>query len=83
MMPPVRAYSALILATLTTFPRSLFLGDELSEVGRRATQQPVYIETWLEKDALSGIFEDALDRYGVTVNVGRGFDGWDSITGLR
>jgi hypothetical protein len=41
--------------------------------------QPVYLETWLEKDALSGIFEDALDRYGVTLNVGRGFDGWDSI----
>jgi hypothetical protein len=28
---------------------------------------------------LSGIFEDALDPYGVTLNVGRGFDGWDSI----
>lgn len=41
--------------------------------------QPVYLETWLEKDALSGIFEDALDSYGVTLNVGRGFDGWDSI----
>jgi hypothetical protein len=41
--------------------------------------QPVHIETWLEKDALSGIFEDALDHYGVTLNVGRGFDGWDSI----
>jgi hypothetical protein len=42
-------------------------------------EQPVYVETWLEKDALSGIFEDALDQYGVTLNVGRGFDGWDSI----
>jgi hypothetical protein len=41
--------------------------------------QPVLIETWLEKDALSGIFEDVLDRYGVTLNVGRGFDGWSSI----
>jgi hypothetical protein len=41
--------------------------------------QPVRIEVWLEKDALSGIFEDALDHYGVTLNVGRGFDGWDSI----
>jgi hypothetical protein len=38
-----------------------------------------YLEVWLEKDALSGIFEDALDHYGVTLNVGRGFDGWDSI----
>lgn len=41
--------------------------------------QPDYMEVWLEKDALSGIFEDALDPYGVTLNVGRGFDGWDSI----
>jgi hypothetical protein len=41
--------------------------------------QPVYVEAWLEKDALSGIFEDALDQYGVTLNIGRGFDGWDSI----
>jgi hypothetical protein len=41
--------------------------------------QPIYVETWLEKDALSGIFEDELDQYGVTLNVGRGFDGWDSI----
>ena len=41
--------------------------------------KPIYIETWLEKDALSGIFEDALESYGVTLNVGRGFDGWDSI----
>ena len=41
--------------------------------------QPVYIETWLEKDALSGIFEDALDPYCVALNVGRGYDGWSSI----
>jgi hypothetical protein len=38
-----------------------------------------YLEVWLEKDALSGIFLDELDRYGVTLNVGRGYDGWDSI----
>jgi hypothetical protein len=37
------------------------------------------LETWLEKNALSGIFEDALDSYGGTLNVGRGFDGWVSI----
>ncbi|MBM4036445.1 MAG: hypothetical protein FJ291_32315 [Planctomycetes bacterium] len=41
--------------------------------------QPVYIETWVEKDALSGIFEDVLEPYGLTLNVGRGYDGWDSI----
>ncbi len=42
-------------------------------------EQPAYVECWLEKDALSGIFEDALEPYGVTLNVGRGYDGWDSI----
>jgi len=41
--------------------------------------QPNYLEVWLEKDALSGIFEDVLNPYGVTLNVGRGYDGWDSI----
>lgn len=38
-----------------------------------------YLEVWLEKDALSGIFEDVLAEYGVTLNVGRGYDGWSSI----
>jgi hypothetical protein len=41
--------------------------------------QPGLIEAWLEKDALSGIFEEVLQEYGITLNVGRGFDGWDSI----
>ena len=31
------------------------------------------------KDALSCIFEDALEPYGVTLKVGRGGGGWDSI----
>lgn len=37
------------------------------------------VECWLEKDALSGIFEAELEPYGVTLNVGRGYDGWSSI----
>jgi hypothetical protein len=41
--------------------------------------QPSYFEAWLEKDALSGIFESVLWPYGVTLNVGRGYDGWTSI----
>jgi hypothetical protein len=28
---------------------------------------------------LSAIFEALLDPYGITLNVGRGFDGWASI----
>jgi hypothetical protein len=41
--------------------------------------QPEYLEVWLEKDALAPLFEEALEPYGVTLNVGRGFDGWTSI----
>lgn len=42
-------------------------------------KQKRLVEVWLEKDALSGIFEEVLGDYGVTLNVGRGYDGWDSI----
>jgi hypothetical protein len=41
--------------------------------------QSHYVEVWCEKDALSGIFSDALKRYCVTLNIGRGYDGWSSI----
>ncbi len=41
--------------------------------------QPRRFEAWLEKDALSGIFNSVCSRYNVTLNVGRGYDGWDSI----
>ncbi len=69
-------------------PREVTMWDDLPEfiaAVRRSyrrdvwADQPHYLEAWLEKDALSGIFEDTLKPYGVTLNVGRGFDGWDSI----
>jgi len=69
-------------------PRHVSMWDDLGEFTRAAVasfrldvwdQQPAYLECWLEKDALSGIFEDVLHGYGVTLNVGRGYDGWDSI----
>lgn len=69
-------------------PRTVGMWNDLSdfaETARRSyrrdvwSTQPQYVEVWLEKDALSGIFEDVLSPYGVTLNVGRGFDGWDSI----
>jgi hypothetical protein len=41
--------------------------------------QDHYIEVWCEKDALSGIFSSVVSRYGVALNVGRGYDGWSSI----
>jgi hypothetical protein len=45
----------------------------------RREGQPRYVECWLEKDALSGIFANMLTKYGITLNVGRGYDGWSSI----
>ena len=55
--------------------------DAVGRSYRRDTwaDQPRRVEVWLEKDALSGIFEDMLRPYGVTLNVGRGYDGWSSI----
>lgn len=69
-------------------PRPVSMWNSLAdfaETARRAYRrnvwatQPHSLEVWLEKDALSGIFEDVLRPYGVTLNVGRGYDGWDSI----
>lgn len=41
-------------------------------------KQPVYTEVWLEKDALSGIFSDITEEYGVTLVVGRGYNSWSA-----
>jgi len=40
--------------------------------------QPNCLEVWLEKDALSGIFEDITRTYGVTLAVGRGYNSWSA-----
>lgn len=69
-------------------PRTVSMWADLADFSETARQayrrdvwasQPGYVEVWLEKDALSGIFEDVLESYGVTLNVGRGYDGWASI----
>lgn len=69
-------------------PREVSMWGDLPDFADTAVQayrldtwatQPGYLEVWLEKDALSGIFEAILDPYGVTLNVGRGYDGWTSI----
>ena len=69
-------------------PRHISMWDDLAAFAHTAVHsyrldvwatQPCYLECWLEKDALSGIFEQLLANYGVTLNVGRGYDGWDSI----
>jgi hypothetical protein len=61
-----------------------YIDAQIASIGRhyaRATwpSQPRYVEAWLEKDALSGIFQDVLGDYNVALNVGRGYDGWSSI----
>jgi hypothetical protein len=69
-------------------PRCVSMWDGLADFAETAQRayrrnvwktQPLYFEVWLEKDALSGIFEDILEGYGVTLNVGRGYDSWTSI----
>src|SRR5215204_7132563 len=57
-----------------------FLHSVRSDYQRNPWQdQEHYVEVWCEKDALSGIFSDALAPYRVTFNIGRGYDGWSSI----
>ena len=57
-----------------------FVRDQLDGYHREVwLGQVQYVEVWCEKDALSGIFTSVLSRYGVTLNVGRGYDGWSSI----
>ena len=74
----------------TRAPRTVSMWDDLPDflqVVRRSYRRDVwetqgrYIEAWLEKDALSGLFQEVLEPYGVTLNVGRGYDGWASIHG--
>ena len=72
----------------TRRPRTVSMWDSLRDFGETAVRsyrldvwkhQDALVEVWLEKDALSGIFEEVLRPYGVTLNVGRGYDGWSSI----
>jgi hypothetical protein len=57
-----------------------FLHSVRNNYSRNVWQdQSHYVEVWCEKDALSGIFSDTLSPYGVTLNIGRGYDGWSSI----
>lgn len=69
-------------------PRQVAMWDSVQDFAEIAaksyrrniwSEQPCYVEVWLEKEALAGIFEDALRDYRVTLNVGRGYDGWSSL----
>jgi len=72
----------------TRRPHHVSMWHDLADFGEAAASQyrrytwdtqPLYFEAWLEKDALSGIFDEILEPYGVTLNVAKGFDSWDSI----
>lgn len=72
----------------TRYPRKVSQWESLghfAETAKAAYRRDVwetqerYIEVWCEKDALSGIFESELRPYGVTLNIGKGYDGWSSI----
>jgi hypothetical protein len=43
------------------------------------TSQSRYVEVWLEKEALAGIFEPITEEYGVTLVVGRGYNSWTAL----
>ncbi len=38
--------------------------------------QENYVVVWVEKDALSGIFERITNKYGITLVVGKGYNSW-------
>lgn len=72
----------------TRKPRSVDMWGDLEEFIRAVRRsyrrdvwadQPDYLEVFVEKDALSAIFEGVLRPYGVTLNVGRGYSSWSSI----
>ena len=43
------------------------------------TSQSRYVEVWLEKEALAGIFEQITWKYGITLVVGRGYNSWTAL----
>ena len=67
----------------TRRPRDVSMWDGLDEFLSDArywyrrnvwNTQPRYVVLWVEKDALSGIFEEIINEYGVTLVVGRGYN---------
>lgn len=69
-------------------PHEVSMWDDLQDFGQCVVRsyrsnvwntQPRYLEVWVEKDTMMRIFTQAVKPYGVVVNIGRGYDGWDSI----
>lgn len=69
----------------TRRPRDVNMWDDVSDFIKTLKDvyrldvwktQEKYVVVWLEKDALSGIFEGLTNWYGVTLLVGRGYNSW-------
>ena len=69
----------------TRQPREVNMWSDLNdffETVKKAYRRDVwetqdnYIVVWVEKDALSGIFQKITSKYGVTLVVGRGYNSW-------
>jgi 5S rRNA maturation endonuclease (ribonuclease M5) len=69
----------------TRQPRQTYMWSDLTdffETVKSAYRKDVwasqenYIVVWVEKDALSGIFQRIVNAYGVTLIVGRGYNSW-------
>ena len=63
-------------------PQLPYLADSISEAIKdirnayqvnRLSNQDVYIETWIEKDALSGVFYDVTAKYSMVLMANRGY----------
>ena len=72
----------------TRIPHAVSMWNGLSDFAETAREayrrnvwatQPRYVECWVEKDALSGIFMDVLSPYGVTLRVARGYPSASAI----
>jgi hypothetical protein len=72
----------------TRKPRQSAMWEDLSDFLRTVrsayrkdiwAKQERYVEVWLEKEALAGIFEPIANKYGVTVVVGRGYNSWSAL----
>lgn len=46
----------------------------------RMVNQPVYVEVWVEKDALSGVLKRVTSKYGIPILVNRGYS---SVTAMK
>lgn len=61
------------VVTSWSSPKSFFETVKTAYRKDMLEQQENYVEVWVEKDALAGLFEPVCDYYGVTLVSGRGY----------